>query len=138
MVWFVADGCASCAVSIPAVAQHLDSFAREGARVVVLGLYGAFGQGRQGAAALAGFGKVSAGSSFSDPAWTWGLASQPLTSAYDPGGVPDAYYLIDPNGHITYENSVPVSTMGTLLAHLHHMDRRASPHATTSASKEGR
>jgi hypothetical protein len=72
------------------VAQHLDSFAREGARVV----------------------------------------------AYDPGGVPDAYYLIDPNGHITYANSIPVSTMGAPLAHLHHMDGRASSHATTSARTE--
>lgn len=118
MVWFVAGGCASCAASIPAVAQHLGAFSAAGTRVVVLGLYGAFGQGPQGIAALASFGRAAAGPAFSDPAWTWGLASGRLTAAYDPGGLPDAYYLVDAKGHVTYQSSVPASTMGALLAHL--------------------
>lgn len=114
MVWFVADGCASCAVSIPAVADHLSAFARSNTQVVVLGLYGAFDT----PAALSGFATSTAGPAFANPAWTWGLASEQLTAAYDPDGIPDAYYLVDPTGRITYRNSVPVSTMSALLAHL--------------------
>jgi hypothetical protein len=136
MVWFVADGCASCAVSIPAVAQHLGAFTRTGTRVVVLGIYGAFGQGSQGTAALAGFGKAAAGPSFKSPAWTWGLASQRLTTAYDPSGVPDAYYLLDAKGHIAYQNSVPVSTMGALLAHLDSVTGRPVPSSATQQAAD--
>lgn len=114
MVWFVADGCASCAVSIPAVAGQLTAFARSDTQVVVLGLYGAFDT----EAALAAFGRSAAGAAFTNPDWTWGLASEQLTAAYDPDGVPDAYYLLDAAGRITYHNTVPVSTMSALLAHL--------------------
>jgi hypothetical protein len=131
MVWFVADGCASCAVSIPAVAQHLPAFTQARTRVLVLGLYGAFGLGAQGTAALASFGKTAAGESFTSPAWTWGLASQRLTTSLDPAGVPDAYYLIDSEGHITYQNSVPVSTIGDLLAHLDLAAGRSESSAAT-------
>ncbi len=118
LVWFVAGGCASCAASIPAVASHLGAFTQAGTRVVVLGMYGAFGQDRTGTAALASFGKAAAGTAFASPAWTWGVASEPLTAAFDPSGTPDAYFLLDAAGHVTYQNSVPVSTMGALLAHL--------------------
>jgi hypothetical protein len=118
MVWFVAGGCASCAASIPAVASHLGAFTEAGTGVVVLGMYGAFGQDPKGTAALASFGKAAAGTAFASPAWTWGVASEPLTAAFDPSGTPDAYFLLDAAGHVTYQNSVPVSTMGALLAHL--------------------
>lgn len=120
MVWFVANGCASCAVSIPAVAQHLGAFARSKTRIVVVGLYGTFGSGHAGTANLAGFGKAAAGPAFSSRTWTWGLSSEKLTEAYDPGGVPDAYFLVSPTGRLVYENSVPVSTMPALIAHLEH------------------
>jgi len=118
LVWFVAAGCASCGASIPAGAAHLGVVAKAGTRVVVLGMYGAFGQDRTGTAALASFGKAAAGTAFASPAWTWGVASEPLTAAFDPSGTPDAYFLLDAAGHVTYQNSVPVSTMGALLAHL--------------------
>lgn len=118
MVWFVADGCASCAASIPAVASHLSAFAHANVRVLVLGIYGAFGQGAQARTQLASFGRSAAGTRFADPAWTWGVGSAGLTSAYDPGGVPDEYFLLDRSGRIVYRGSVPVSTMGALLTHL--------------------
>ncbi len=118
MVWFVAGGCVSCAASIPAVAGHLGAFTRAGTRILVLGMYGAFGQDPEGTAALASFGKAAAGTAFASPAWTWAVASEPLTAAFDPSGAPDAYVLLDAAGHVTYRNSVPVSTMGALLAHL--------------------
>jgi hypothetical protein len=133
MVWFVANGCASCAVSIPAVASHLASFTRADTRILVLGMYGAFGQGASGRQALTSFGTAAAGSAFANPTWTWGLASEQLTSAYDSAGVPDAYYFLDAAGHIVYENSVPVSTMGALLAHL----RTSSGHTAASQQNVG-
>jgi hypothetical protein len=118
LVWFVESGCASCAASIPAVAQHLSAFSHAGTRVLVLGVYGAFGQGQPARAQLAGFGRSAAGPAFGDGAWTWGVASAALTTAYDPGGVPDEYFLLDRAGRTVYRGSVPVSTMGSLLAHL--------------------
>jgi hypothetical protein len=118
LVWFVAGGCASCAASIPAVAAHLAAFTRSGTQILVLGLYGAFGRGAQAPAQLASFARAAAGKAFASHAWTWGLASEQLTAAFDPSGTPDAYFLLDPAGHVTYQNSVPVSTMSALLAHL--------------------
>lgn len=118
LVWVVADGCASCAASIPAVAKQFPAFTRAKTPILVLGLYGAFGQGSHGRAELASFGRAAAGPAFSERAWTWALASAGLTAAYDPQGVPDDYFLVDPTGRIAYRGSVPVSTMPTLLAHL--------------------
>ena len=129
LVWFVAAGCASCAVSIPAVAKHLDAFVRSGTRVLVLGLYGAFGEGASAARALADFGESAAGPAFTNPGWTWGVASEQLTVAYDPDGVPDAYYLLDRAGRVIYHDEVPVTTMSALLAHLPN-------HVTTPAGND--
>lgn len=121
MVWFVADGCASCAVSIPAVGEELSTFARAHVRILVLGIYGAFGSGTQGLRLLGEWGEAAAGPAFKSPVWTWAMASEQLTAAYDPLGIPDAYFLLDKAGHVVYHSSVPVSTMGSLLAHLHRL-----------------
>jgi hypothetical protein len=118
MVWFVAAGCQSCQVSIPVVAEHLAAFTRSGTRILVLGLYGAFDEGATGAGQLASFGKAAAAQASTSPVWTWGLASEQLTAALDPSGTPDAYFLLDAAGHVTYQNSAPVSTIIDLLAHL--------------------
>lgn len=131
LVWFIADGCASCAASIPTVAAHLSAFTDSNTRVLALGLYGAFGDGQQASSALVGFAKAVAGPAFGNPAWTWGLASEQLTTAFDPDGVPDAYYLLDPTGRLVYRNSVPVSTISALLAHLH--SGRAANRSSNSA-----
>jgi hypothetical protein len=118
LVWFVENGCASCAASIPAVAKHLSEFSDARTRVLVLGVYGAFGQGKAARAQLASFGHRAAGAAFADAAWNWGVASAALTTEYDPGGVPDEYFLLDRAGRTVYQGSAPVSTMGALLAHL--------------------
>jgi hypothetical protein len=118
LVWFVAAGCSSCEASIPAVASHLGAFTRAGTRVLVLGMYGVYGPGPGGTAELARFGKAAAGTAFASPAWTWGVASEQLTAAFDPSGIADTYFLLDAAGHVAYQNTVPVSTMGALLAHL--------------------
>lgn len=118
LVWFVEQGCASCAASLPVIAQHLGAFAHANTRILVLGVYGAFGQGASARSQLASFGRGAAGSAFAKPQWTWGVASAELTTAYDPGGVPDEYFLLDGAGRVTYQGSVPVSTMGALLNHL--------------------
>jgi hypothetical protein len=134
LVWFIAAGCASCAASIPAVAQHLGAFATARTRILVLGLYGAFGDGAQARSELTQFGQVAAGAALSDPTWTWGLASAALTTAYDPEGVPDDYFLLDATGKTVYHNSVPVSTMGALLAHLSALTGTKLPAPSTTPS----
>ena len=119
MVWFVANGCASCAASIPTVARHLSAFAAARVRVLVLGIYGAFGSiGRLARAQLAAFGRLATGRPFANRTWSWGLASAGLTSAFDPGGVPDEYFLVARDGRTVYRGATPVSTIRTLLAHL--------------------
>lgn len=121
MVWFVAGGCASCAASIPAVAAHLRQLTAGGLRVVTLGLAGDFPPGKQGLSQLAAFGRAAAGGPITRPGWIWGVASQPLSQAYDPGRTPDVYALISPAGTIIYRGSVPVSTMPQLLAAAGHL-----------------
>ena len=133
MVWFVAGGCASCAASIPAVASHLDQLTGAGLRVLTLGLYGDFPSGKRGVAELLTFGREAAVDvSIERPGWEWGMASKSLSLAYDPSGTPDVYVLIGPAGHIRYRNSVPVSTMGKLLA----AAKRLDAHAETASAAQ--
>ena len=121
MVWFIAAGCASCAASIPAIAANYCHLHTDGVRVVTLGLWGAFPQGRTGLAQLTGFVR-SVGGTFDSPGWEWGTASQTLSEAYDPSGTPDVYVLIDTRGRVVYRNSVPVSTMSQLLLAAAHLN----------------
>ena len=130
MVWFVAGGCASCAASIPAVASHLAQLTGAGLRVLTLGLYGDFSSGKTGVAQLLSFGRAAAGTSIDRPGWEWGMASKSLSLAYDPSGTPDLYVLVGPTGRIRYRDSVPVSTMGKLLA----AAKRLDTHAHTTAA----
>jgi hypothetical protein len=131
MVWFVAGGCASCAASIPAVASHLDQLTGAGLLVLTLGLYGDFPSGKTGVAQLLSFGReATVGQNVERPGWVWGMASKSLSIAYDPSGTPDLYVLIGPTGRIRYRNSVPVSTMGKLLA----AAKRLDTHAQTTAA----
>ncbi|MGC8472702.1 MAG: TlpA family protein disulfide reductase [Acidimicrobiales bacterium] len=131
MVWFVAGGCASCAASIPAVAAHFHQLRAAGLRVLTLGLYGDFAVGNKGVAQLLSFGRHAAvNQSITRPGWQWGMASEALSLAYDPSGIPDLYVLIGPTGHIEYRNSVPDSTMGALVA----AAKRLETHAQTAAA----
>ena len=133
MVWFVAPGCASCAASIPAVAQQLGQLSNDGVHVVTLGLYGAFSDGKLGVAQLLSFGRAAAGTTITRPGWTWGMASEALSEAYDPSGTPDIYALIGPDGRIRYQNSVPVSTLPQLLAAV----GRLTGHPATTGHQDG-
>lgn len=116
MVWFVVTACESCAISIPVVARHLHQLARDHVHVIVLDLYGDLGSGSTATASLAEFGGAAAGAQYASPTWTWGLASKSLSYAYDPAGTPDEYFLVASNGHIVYQNSMPVATMPLLLS----------------------
>jgi hypothetical protein len=134
MLWFVAGGCASCAASIPAVATHFSQLAGTGLRVVTLGLYGDFSPGKAGAEQLLSFAQAATpGRSVRRAGWEWGMASQSLSLAYDPSGIPDLYVIIGPRGRILYRNSVPVSTMGELLTEA----KRIGEHTTTTAGGGG-
>lgn len=116
LIWLVAGGCASCAASIPTVAQHLAQLQDKGVQVLTLGLYGAFDNGTPGVKQLTAFGRAAAGADVTRPDWTWAMPTEALSVAYDPSGNPDEYFLINPAGYVTYHNSVPVSTMPQLLA----------------------
>jgi len=126
MVWFVAGGCASCAASIPAVAAHFDQLRAAGVRVLTLGLYGDFAAGDKGVTQLLSFGREAAfNEPITRPGWEWGMASESLSLAYDPAGIPDLYVLIGPAGGIRYRNSVPDSTMSELLTAAKNLGTRA-------------
>lgn len=116
LIWFVAVSCSSCAVSVPVIAKHLPDFAAKGVHVTVVDLYGDLDSTAKGRADLATFAEHTARGRYGDPGWTWGVSSKPLSYAYDPDGEPDLYYLLDTHGIITDINSVPVSTIGQLLA----------------------
>lgn len=88
------------------MAAHLRQLTAGGLRVVTLGLAGDFAAGKQGLADLSAFGRA-AGAPVTRPGWIWGVASQGLSQAYDPGGTPDVYALISPSGHITYRGQRP-------------------------------
>lgn len=123
LVWFVADGCASCASSVPVIASHLSDFSSHGVQVLAIGMYGFFAPGSQGLGELANFAQqAESGISLSNPAWNWGMSSESLTSAYDPQGVPDAYFLLDSSGHVAYQDSVPVSSIDALMAHVKELE----------------
>lgn len=115
LLWFVAGGCASCAVSIPAVASHFRQLRADGVTVVSLGLSNDFAAGAKGLADLLAFARAAGGAAVFRPGWDWGLASTSLAMAYDPSGTPDVYALIGPGGHIRERGGVPVSTMPALL-----------------------
>ncbi|MFC0081536.1 hypothetical protein ACFFRE_05160 [Aciditerrimonas ferrireducens] len=117
MVWFVAGGCASCAVSIPTVAHHLAQLRADGIQVLTLGLPEWFAPGHTGLTQLLAFGRAAAGRTVPQPGWAWGMPSTALVRAFDPSGTPDVYYLLGPHGHVRYHNSVPASTITQLLAH---------------------
>jgi len=118
LLWFIASGCASCAVSIPAVGRNLSEFSRAHVRILALGIYGSFGQGEEGLRSLARFARAAAGASFKDRAWSWGVASATLTERFDPSGVPDRYFLLDRSGQVVFQGSTPVWTLRSLLDHL--------------------
>jgi len=113
MVWFVASWCPSCQAGTQALASKITAFARMGVRVVELEDYADLGQPGPG---IAAFGHRFAGAAYHNPDWTFGVASQALTSAYDPQGFLDIYYLLDSAGRVTYINAAPGSTMSQLLA----------------------
>jgi len=117
LVWFVAGGCASCAVSIPVVARHLAQLRADGVQILTLGLPEWFPSGRAGLTQLQAFGRAAAGEPIPQPGWTWGMPSTALVRAFDPSGTPDVYDLLGPHGRILYQNSVPATTLPQLLAH---------------------
>ncbi len=121
LLWFLVPGCSSCVASAPAIAKALPSFEADGVHVVSLDLYGDIPPTPQGWGQLAAWAANDAGPAWSSADWTWGMASNTLSLAYDPSGTPDLYFLIGPRGHLRYQNSVPVSTMGQLLAAAGHM-----------------
>ncbi len=113
LLWFVATWCSSCQAGTQAMASAIPTFAARHVRVVELELADDLGQSGPG---IADFGRQLAGPAYTNPDWTFGVASSQLTAAYDAPGYLDVYYLLDASGRIVYVNGSPGSTMQELLA----------------------
>lgn len=112
LLWFVTTWCSSCQAGTRVMAQNIRKLQADGVRVVELELYNNLGG--QGPT-VPSFRQQYAGGATASPDWTWGTASQQLSTAYDPKGYLDIYYLIDRHGNISYVNGSPGSTMPSLL-----------------------
>ena len=113
LIWFMTTWCSSCQAGTQAMAQNVATLASDGVRVVEVENYADLGQSGP---SMTTFGRTLAGSAFSNPDWTFGEASSPLTHTYNPQAYLDLYYLINAKGKITYVNSSPGSTMPQLLS----------------------
>ncbi|MEJ2292939.1 MAG: redoxin domain-containing protein, partial [Deinococcales bacterium] len=112
LLWFVTTSCPHCQQGTQAIASNIDALAAEGVRVVELESYHDLGSTGP---SIAAFGRQYAGAAFTNPAWSWGQASQKTTRAYDPGGYDNVYYLVGADGRVTYVNASPAATMQTLM-----------------------
>jgi thiol-disulfide isomerase/thioredoxin len=112
LLWFVTTWCPSCQSGTQVMAQNIRKLQANGVRVVELELYNNLGG--QGPA-VPSFRQQYAAGAAASPDWTWGTASQQLSTTYDPKGYLDIYYLIDSHGNISYINGSPGSTMPSLL-----------------------
>lgn len=115
LLWFVATWCSSCQAGTGAMAQKIGEFAAHKVRVVELEMADDLGQPGP---SISAFGHQLAGTAYTNPDWTFGVASAGLTSIYNPASYLDIYYLIDAAGRIAYVSGSPASTMGQLLAHV--------------------
>jgi hypothetical protein len=82
------------------MARAIDSFDMDHVRVVELEDFQDFGQSGP---SISTFGQALAGPSYSNPNWTWEVASSALTTTYNPRGYLDIYYLLSPSGKIVDE-----------------------------------
>lgn len=112
LLWFVTTWCQHCQAGTRTLASAIDRLTTHGVQVVELESSGNFG--RSGPS-LAAFRKTYAGSAATNPQWTWGTASKAMTEAYDPGGYDNVYYLVEPDGHISYVNASPSATLPKLM-----------------------
>ena len=112
LLWLVTTWCSSCEAGTQAMAQNVATLAADGVRVVEVENYGDLGQSGP---TMASFAKTLAGGAYSNPDWTFAVASSAFTRAYNPNAYLDIYYLINAQGKITYVNSSPASTMAQLL-----------------------
>jgi hypothetical protein len=116
LLWLVATWCPDCQAGTQQVAGGLGRLRAVGVRVVELEDYADLGQPGPGIAAL---GRQYAGAAYHDPDWTFGVASQALTRAYNPQGYLDIYYLLGPAGHVVSAGSSPGSALGQILSQGH-------------------
>jgi len=113
LLWLMTTWCSSCQASTQAIAKNLAQLEAAGVHVVEVENYDDLGQNGP---SLQEFGKVLAGTDFTNPDWTFARSSDELTSIYNPQSDLDIYYLLSPRGKVAYVNSSPVSTMPQLLA----------------------
>lgn len=113
LLWLMTTWCSSCQAGTQAMSENLAKLEADGVHVVQVENYDDLGQAGP---SLTEFGKVLAGSNFTNPDWTFGEASAALTRAYNPEADLDIYYLLNAKGQVTFINSSPASTMAQLLS----------------------
>lgn len=112
MVYLLATWCSSCQASLRALLSDAPILQKDGLNIVTLETYGDAGYAgpsmEQFIADITNTNSVPSNFSF-------GEASQSLTSSYNPDNTPDIYYLINPSGVIQTVNSTPSATMSSIL-----------------------
>jgi len=112
MFWLLATWCPTCQVSAQALAERIDEIERLGLVIVTLKLHNNLGYPGP---TIEEFGRRWASEAFNSPNWLWGDASQAVSFSYDPRGVPDIYWLIDPQGIVRARDTAPNTTLNRIL-----------------------
>lgn len=106
VLWLMATWCSSCQGGTQAMAKHIAELDSRGVRVVQLEVANDLGYPGPPLGAF----HAAVGSAGNAPNWYWGQASPEQTNVLDPGGYPDIYYLVNPNGTIAAVNGAPAAT----------------------------
>ena len=109
--WFVTTWCSGCAQGTQVLANNMSFFASRNVKVIEVELYKDLGgNGQPITSFINTYAQNRTGASLIEPA----LSGQQLSYEYDPKGYLDIYYLILPNGTISYVNANLALTMQQL------------------------
>ena len=112
MVYLLATWCSSCQESLQTLLSNAPTLQKYGLNIVALETYG--DAGYSGPSMQQFISGITNAKSFPNN-FSFGEASQSLTSSYNPDNAPDIYYLINPSGIIQTVNSTPSATMNSIL-----------------------
>jgi thiol-disulfide isomerase/thioredoxin len=113
LLWLVTTWCSSCQAGTTQMKNYINEL--NGYNTVVLELEN-YNDLDQSGPPMGSFVSDLVGKTPSN--WITGIASKKMTKLYNPQGLLDIYYLIDPSGKIISIGSAPTSNMGTILANL--------------------
>ena len=112
MIYLLATWCSSCQASLQTLLSNAPTLQKDGLDVVSLETYGDAGYSGP---SMRQFLSSINNTNVLPNNFTFGNASQALTSSYNPTNAPDIYYLVNPDGVIEAVNSTPSATIQTIL-----------------------